>query len=250
MEDSSPADKKKKPGGIMEMLRTLLWAGAIALVVRTFAFEPFNIPSGSMIPSLLIGDYLFVSKYAYGYSRHSLPFSLPLIPGRVLYSAPERGDVVVYKQPQDPGVDFIKRVMGLPGDRIQMRAGRVYINDVPVARERIEDFGIAHGGRRRMVPQFLETLPDGRVHRILEVQGDVGGRDNTPVFEVPADHFFMMGDNRDNSQDSRAFPAQFRFVPRENLVGRAEFLFFSKNTFRPWYDVTAIRFGRIFGGIE
>ena len=242
---------KKKTGGILDTLKTVFWAVLIALLVRTFAYEPFNILSGSMIPTLLVGDYLFVSKFSFGYSKHSLPFSLPLIPGRVMESQPERGDVVVFKLPSDTSQDYIKRVIGLPGDTVQVTNGRLYINNKMVERERIEDYILTDGtGRSAAVAQYLETLPNGRVHRILELFGDQGPSDNTEPFTVPEDHFFMMGDNRDNSADSRAFPSRFRFVPIENLVGRAEFLFYSKDSSQPIYDLGSIRYDRLFQGVN
>ena len=242
---------KKKTGGLLDTLKTVFWAIVIALMVRTFAFEPFNIPSGSMIPTLLVGDYLFVSKFSYGYSKHSMPFSLPVIPGRVFESEPERGDVVVFKLPSDTTQDYIKRVIGLPGDTVQVTNGRLYINSKLVERERIEDYILTDGsGRSAAVPQYLETLPNGKVHRILELFGDQGPSDNTEAFVVPEGHYFMMGDNRDNSADSRAFPARFRFVPIENLVGRAEFLFYSKDSSQPVYDLGSIRFDRLFQGVN
>ncbi len=242
---------KKKTGGLLDTLKTVFWAIVIALMVRTFAFEPFNIPSGSMIPSLLVGDYLFVSKFSYGYSKHGMPFSLPIIPGRVFESEPERGDVVVFKLPSDTSQDYIKRVIGLPGDTIQVKEGRLYINNKIIERERIEDYILTDGGgRSAAVPQYIETLPNGRVHRILEMFGDQGPSDNTEAFTVPDGHFFMMGDNRDNSADSRAFPSRFRFVPIENLVGRAEFLFYSKDSSQPVYDLGSIRFDRLFQGVN
>lgn len=242
---------KKKTGGLLDTLKTVFWAIVIALMVRTFAFEPFNIPSGSMIPSLLVGDYLFVSKFSYGYSKHSMPFSLPIIPGRVFESEPERGDVVVFKLPSDTSQDYIKRVIGLPGDTIQVKEGRLYINNKIIERERIEDYILTDGGgRSAAVPQYIETLPNDRVHRILEMFGDQGPSDNTEAFTVPDGHFFMMGDNRDNSADSRAFPSRFRFVPIENLVGRAEFLFYSKDSSQPVYDLGSIRFDRLFQGVN
>jgi signal peptidase I len=242
---------KKKTGGLLDTLKTVFWAIVIALMVRTFAFEPFNIPSGSMIPSLLVGDYLFVSKFSYGYSKHSMPFSLPIIPGRVFESEPERGDVVVFKLPSDTTQDYIKRVIGLPGDTVQVKEGRLYINNKLIERERIEDYILTDGGgRSAAVPQYIETLPNGRVHRILEMFGDQGPSDNTEAFTVPEGHFFMMGDNRDNSADSRAFPSRFRFVPIENLVGRAEFLFYSKDSSQPVYDLGSIRYDRLFQGVN
>ena len=243
---------EKKSSGILEILKTVFYAGAIAILVRTAAYEPFNIPSGSMIPTLLIGDYLFVSKFSYGYSRHSLPLSLPLIPGRILFSQPERGDVAVFKKPSDNKTDYIKRIIGLPGDSIQMKGGILHINGRPVKRERIEDFrDYGRGGGVRRIPQFIETLPNGRAHVILEENGDRGMMDTTPPYAVPEGHFFAMGDNRDNSQDSR-FLADVGFVPKENLVGRAEFLFFSidGSVLEVWKWPRSIRFSRLFQGVE
>jgi len=241
---------KSKSGGIGETLRTVVYAVLVALVVRTVAFEPFNIPSGSMIPTLLIGDYLFVSKYSYGYSRHSLPFSLPVIEGRILADPPARGDVAVFKLPSDPSTDYIKRVIGLPGDRVQMRGGRLVINGETVPRERIADF-VWRDARGNVVrfAQFVETLPGGEAHRIIEVS-DSQVFDDTREFVVPDGHYFMMGDNRDNSSDSRA---DVGFVPIENFVGRAEFLFFSSDgsarLWEVWKWPFAIRFDRMFEGI-
>jgi signal peptidase I len=216
--------------GIGETVKVIVQALLIALVVRTFLFQPFNIPSGSMIPTLLIGDYLFVSKYAYGYSKHSFPFSPDLFNGRILASPPKRGDVVVFKLPRDGQTDYIKRVIGLPGDTIQMKEGRLYINGeivprTPTKQEQTEDFY----GRETAVPTYEETLPGGVKHTIIEIQGDTGFYDNTGVYEVPPNSYFMMGDNRDNSTDSRVAPDQggVGYVPFENLVGRAELIFFS-----------------------
>ena len=216
---------KNKKGGYREAIKTAFYAAAIALVVRTFAYEPFNIPSGSMIPTLLVGDYLFVSKFSLGYSRHSLPFSLPLIDGRIAFTEPQRGDIVVFKLPRDNQTDYIKRLIGLPGDRIQLRGGILHINGVPVKRRRIKDFLTQHGnGRVTRTTQYIETLPGGREHPVLEVT-DESPFDNTTVYTVPAGHYFAMGDNRDRSSDSRF--SDVGFVPMVNLVGRAEFLFFS-----------------------
>ena len=243
-------------GGTWEWLKTLVYAVLIAVFIRVVAFEPFNIPSSSMEPTLLVGDYLFVSKFSYGYSRHSLPLSLPLIPGRIFVTPPERGDVAVFKLPSDNSTDYIKRLIGLPGDRIQMRRGRLYINGRLVERRRIEDFIVVDGaGRYRRVPQYIETLPNGRKHRILEVT-DTDRLDNTRVFTVPPGHYFAMGDNRDNSSDSRVPPEAngVGFVPIENLVGRAELMFFSTNGQARWWQVWrwpfAIRFHRIFRSVD
>ena len=240
----------KKSGGLGETVKTIVYAGLIALVVRTVAFEPFNIPSSSMVPSLLIGDYLFVSKYSYGYSRHSMPFSPALFHGRIFERVPERGDVAVFKLPSNPSVDYIKRVIGLPGDRIQVKDGILNVNGVPVGRKQVDDF-IERTLLGAMIrsPQYEETLPGGKTHRIIEASGDKGPHDNTQEYVVPPLHYFMMGDNRDNSKDSR-FLQDVGYVPAENLVGRAEILFFSTDgsaaLWEVWKWPWAIRFGRLF----
>ncbi|MEO5335539.1 MAG: signal peptidase I [Magnetospirillum sp. WYHS-4] len=238
-------------GGFAETVRTILWAGAIALAIRTVAYEPFNIPSGSMIPTLLVGDYLFVSKFSYGYSKHSLPGSLPLFSGRILFSEPERGDVVVFKKPSDNRTDYIKRIVGLPGDRLQMIGGILHINGQPVQRERLADHSARDPyGNMLRTARFVETLPNGRRHLILEVS-DQGPMDNTPVYQVPEGHYFGMGDNRDASADSR-FLAEVGYIPRENLIGKAVFMFFSVDGsfWEFWKWGSTIRFGRLFSGIE
>jgi signal peptidase I len=193
----------------------------IALVIRTFLFQPFNMPSGSMEPTLIIGDYFFVSKYPYGYSRYSLPFSPPLFSGRIFGAQPRNGDVVVFRLPRDPSVDYVKRVVGLPGDRIQMIQGQLYLNGMPVKRERLAD--IIEDGRP--AKHWRETLPNGASYETLDLI-DNGPLDNTPIYVVPPDQYFMLGDNRDNSQDSRITTAH-GYVPFENLVGRADVIFFS-----------------------
>ena len=243
----------KKPSGIYESIKTIVYALLIALVVRTIAFEPFNIPSGSMLPTLEIGDYLFVSKYSYGYSRHSLPLSLPLIPGRIFFSNPEQGDVAVFKLPSDNQTDYIKRIVGMPCDRIQMKFGRLHINGKSLKRRKVQDYSkIDSNGRYHRITRYLETLPNGKEHAILEVS-DQGPLDNTGVYIVPEGHYFAMGDNRDNSQDSRVLP-QVGFIPKENLVGRAEILFFSTNNKARWWEIWkwfgAMRVERFFQGIN
>jgi signal peptidase I len=248
--------QRKASGGVVELVKTVVIALLIAFGIRTIAFEPFNIPSGSMIPTLLIGDYLFVSKYSYGYSTYSLPYGVRLFSGRIFGREPERGDVVVFKLPRDNKTDYIKRIVGLPGDRLQMRDGILHINGAPVRRERIEDFVEREGAFARRVPQYLETLPNGRAHRILEERGDTGEVDNTPEYVVPPRHYFAMGDNRDNSLDSRVPMERFGvgFIPAENLVGRAEILFFSTDgsaaLYEFWRWPLATRFGRIFTAIR
>ena len=246
--------KSKDSGGVAETIKTLVYAIVIALFIRTFFYEPFNIPSASMVPTLLVGDYLFVSKFSYGYSRYSLPFGVPLIPQRVFFTPPRRGDVVVFKLPTNPSIDYIKRVIGLPGDRIQMKSGILYINDTPVKRERTDHCEAPPEDARGMAYQrYLETLPNGVSHCIIEI-GDDMPLDNTGVFLVPPDHYFMMGDNRDNSADSRDPNSGVGYVPAENLVGRAQFTFFSTNGYAHWWEVWnwpfTIRYGRLFTAIR
>lgn len=243
---------KRSSGTIVENVKTIVYAGLIAIGIRTVAFEPFNIPSGSMIPTLLIGDYLFVSKYSYGYSRHSMPFSPNLFSGRILGQMPQRGDVAVFKVPRDNATDYIKRIVGLPGDRVQMRAGQLYINGELVPRRLLGDYIAQDTGVRVQVRRFAETLPGGRVHDIVKMT-DQGGLNDTQEFKVPADHVFAMGDNRDNSSDSRDPTSGVGFIPLENLVGRAEFIFLSVEATAPWWHVWAwpsqIRWSRLFTGI-
>ena len=241
---------KKKPekGGVGETIRTVIYAVLIALVIRTFAYEPFNIPSESMLPTLLVGDYLFVSKYSYGYSRYSLPWGLPLFEGRIFKSEPRRGDVAVFKLPSDNSTDYIKRIVGLPGDRVQMREGILYVNGDAAPKARIDDFIYERNGRRFRVPQFAEQLPAGPRHETLDFLAK-GDHDNTREFVIPAGHYFAMGDNRDNSLDSRAVGG-VGMVPAQNLVGRAEFLFFSTDgsarIWEIWRWPFAIRYKRLF----
>ena len=221
----SVADKtEKKSGGFGETINVIAQALILALIIRTLFFQPFSIPSGSMRPTLLEGDYLFVTKWAYGYSKHSLPFSPNLFEGRIWGGQPERGDVVVFKYPPNPALDYIKRVIGLPGDRIQVREGVLYINDLAVPRERvgqIDNPDITE--ENRPVDVYRETLPNGVSYDTLDLSPNAVG-DDTREFVVPAAHYFMMGDNRDNSTDSRFTVG---FVPEENLVGRANIIFFS-----------------------
>lgn len=240
--------KKNDKGGFGETIRTVIYAVLIALVIRTFAYEPFNIPSESMLPTLLVGDYLFVSKYSYGYSRYSLPWGLPLFDGRILKSEPRRGDVAVFKLPSDNSTDYIKRIVGLPGDRVQMRDGMLHINGTVVAKKRSDDFIYERRGKRFRVPRYVETLPEGPQHNTLDFIAS-GDHDTTKEWLVPPGHYFAMGDNRDNSLDSRAVGG-VGMVPAQNLVGRAEFLFFSTDgsakIWEFWRWPFAIRFNRLF----
>ena len=252
-----------EPSQILETVKTIIWAAVIAVVIRTFAYEPFSIPSGSMIPTLLIGDYLFVSKTAYGYSRFSFPWGVVPLEGRVWADEPERGDVIVFRPPGEPQTDFIKRLIGLPGDTVQVKEGRLYINGEVVKREKIEDF--VNLDNCIASPQYIETLPGGVSHHIIETRGDQGELDNTPTYVVPAGHYFMMGDNRDSSSDSRVLNGliydvnaritdagqlgNVGFVPAENLIGPAKVLFWSyDNTLKlsnPISWVTALRWRRL-----
>jgi signal peptidase I len=257
---SKAASAKKAQGGILETVKTVIYAVLIALVIRTVAFEPFNIPSGSMVPTLLVGDYLFVAKYSYGYSRYSLPFGLPLFSGRIYLpfsGTPERGDVAVFKLPTDPSTDYIKRIVGLPGDRIQMRHGNLYINEQPLPRLPIGDLLYREGGMVMPLRQYVEAIPRGpgepsHEYRIVKTV-NAGPLDNTPVYQVPQGYFFAMGDNRDNSQDSRVLAA-VGYIPAENLVGKAQFIFFSTDGTARWWEVwkwpITIRYSRLFSGIN
>ena len=208
-----------------ETMRTIIYALLIALFIRTFAFEPFNIPSSSMVPNLLVGDFLFVSKFTYGYGSKGTFLGLIPFSGRIGGDKPERGDVVVFKLPSNPSVDYIKRLIGLPGDTVQMRHGSLYINGVPVERDRLAKMTAEADTRPPTnAADYIEHLPQGPSH-IIRKLGDDEPLDNTDVFSVPPHHYFFMGDNRDNSQDSRT--TTVGFVPEENLVGKAQILFFS-----------------------
>ncbi len=248
--DAKPLPEKEEGAG--EFFKTAILAILLAMFIRTFFFEPFNIPSGSMLPTLQIGDYLFVSKTSYGYSENSFPLGLASFQGRIMDTPPERGDVIVFKLPSDPSIDYIKRLVGLPGDKIQVRKGRLYINGEMVDREPV---GMTRspspvGGHESMM-EYIETLPGGVMHKIYE-ESDSEPLDNTDVYTVPEGHYFMMGDNRDNSQDSRV-EELVGYVPEDNLVGRAEIIFFSidetANIFKPWTWFGAIRYNRIFDTI-
>lgn len=241
----------EKEESLVDTIKTLIYAVIIAILIRTTLFEPFKIPSGSMYPTLYVGDYLFVSKYTYGYSKHSMPFSLPLFDGRIWADKPNRGDVIVFKLPQDNRTDYIKRVIGLPGDKVKLKNGRLYINGAMVEREAMEDFVIRDkNGNAERYRQYIETLPEGVTHTILEVS-DNQKEDNVPELTVPEGSYFVMGDNRDRSDDSRV---NVGFVPFENLVGRARVLFFSHNEdgawYKPWTWPKKVRWERLFDKIK
>ena len=245
--------RSRTSGGVAETIKTLVYAIVIAVFIRTFFYEPFNIPSPSMVPTLMVGDYLFVSKFSYGYSRYSLPWGVPLISGRLFFHEPKRGDVAVFKLPRDPSVDYIKRIIGLPGDRIQVKHSLLYINDVPVKRERSEDCDVPVGEGRQIFQRYWETLPNGVRHCIVQIGEDMA-LDNTDVFVIGPGHYFMMGDNRDNSADSRDPTSGVGQVPAENLVGRAEFIFFSTNNYARWWEIWnwpfTIRYDRLLSAIR
>jgi signal peptidase I len=252
--DAAAAPKAKK-SGIVETLKTVLIAGSVALVFRSALYEPFNIPSESMLPTLLVGDYLFVSKFTYGYSRHSILLSPPLWKGRIFERPVARGDVVVFKLPRDNSTDYIKRIVGLPGDRVQVIGGVLHLNGEAVKRERVQDFVDVdpYSKRLRRTAQYRETLPGGATFLTLDREPN-GEFDNTRVFVVPAGHYFAMGDNRDNSVDSRADPSVgVGFVPAENLVGRADLFWFSTDgsasLFAPWTWISAMRPSRMFRSV-
>ena len=243
-----PSLLRQRLAGWARQLQPILLALSLVLVVRTVVAQPYRVPSPSMVPTLLVGDQLVGSKFAYGYGKYSSPIGLmPDFSGRLFGRTPERGDVVVFRLPRAPSETYVKRLIGLPGDRIQMRAGRLYINDALVARRSIGTFD---GDQL-----YVETLPNGREHEIVEIS-DADRHDDTPVFVVPAGHYFMMGDNRDNSLDSRipTIEGGVGFVPEENLVARADRLLFSRDPSVGWLDVAdwphAFRLARLFGRID
>jgi signal peptidase I len=230
-----------------ETIKTLVFAVLFAFVFRSFVYEPFHIPSDSMKSNLLVGDYLFVSKFSYGYSRYSFPFfGWPEVHGRFLRSDPKRGDVVVFRPPGKPSEDFIKRLIGLPGDHIQMRGGVLYINDKPALKEYVDEWTDPSPDGRSGKPvtymRYRETLPEGKTYYILNNK-NYGAAEDTDVFVVPEGHYFMMGDNRDDSRDSRYLAmgdGVVGYVPEENFVGRADIIMFS------WESLFSLRSERFF----
>ncbi len=241
----------KSKNKFLSNIKSISIAIFIALLIRSFIFEPFNIPSGSMKPNLLVGDFIFVSKWSYGFSRHSLPFSIPLIPSKIFSKIPERGDVVVFKTPQDNRTDYIKRIIGLPGDKIRIEDGHIILNNIKILRKKQNDFiDIDKNNNFKRVRKYLEFFSNKEIE-VLDIM-DSGIVDNTSEFTVPIDSFFVMGDNRDNSQDSR-FINTVGFIPFDNLVGKAQFIFFSLENSRflqIWKWPKAIRYDRIFKKIK
>jgi signal peptidase I len=242
----------KASGGFGETVKVIVQALLLALVIRTVLFQPFSIPSGSMMPTLVQGDYLFVSKWSYGYSKYSFPSLKPWIgylpfEGRIIAMAPTRGDVIVFRKPGDEETDYIKRLIGLPGDRVQVKDGILFLNDVAVPREAAGEFTAEDGSK---VQQFTETLPNGVSYLTLDLSPNSTG-DNTREFVVPPDHYFMMGDNRDNSLDSRF---DVGYVPAENLVGKAQVIFFSiggnSSPLKIWDWPTELRPSRFFSWLS
>jgi signal peptidase I len=273
MTDAVPADSTTKPDQPADTQDNffvfLLKLALIVVIFRSFVFAPFNIPSESMMPRLLQGDYLLAAKWPYGYSRHSLPFSLPLIPGRLLASQPERGDVVIFKAPPSADIDYIKRVIGLPGDQVQMQDGKLYLNGEAIPKVRVADLIVPVTATIRCYDsrfetrlddgriacryaQYRETLPGGPSYNVLDVA--LTPQDDTGVVVVPEGSLFLMGDNRDNSLDSRfpAVPGQgIGIVPQAYLVGKASVVMFSTDGnaqwLKPWTWFTAARWSRIGG---
>lgn len=254
MEQMSPksntAARKEESGST---IRTIIYAVLIAIVIRSFAFEPFNIPSGSMMPGLQVGDFLFVSKFSYGYSSRSTMLGMLPIKGRLFGKIPQRGDVAVFKRPQDTSVDYIKRLIGFPGDKIEVKSGILFINGVEMPRLRIGPVMLQdqNGMPLRPATEWRETLPNGKSYVVLE-EYDNAPLDNVGPFLVPDGHYFFIGDNRDNSQDSRS--NALGYVPADNLVGRAELTFFSLQAdaafWQFWKWPWSIRWSRMFQTIN
>ena len=218
--------KGKKDKSFFENIKTLFYAIIAALIIRSFIFEPFSIPSGSMYPTLVVGDYLFVSKSSYGFSKHSFPLSLPLVPKRLFYSEPERGDVVVFKTPEDNRTDYIKRLIAFPGERVKMISNEIFINGVKIERLKINNELYLNSYNQEIdVERYKEMLPNGRSYEVFEIpeSNSIFDTNNFDEIIVPEDEFFVIGDNRDNSQDSRFIGG----IPEDNLVGKAIIVFLS-----------------------
>ena len=246
-------DYKAKQFETYDFVKSAFYALFFALIIRSFLIQPFNIPSESMLPTLVVGDYIFVNKYSYGYSNYSIPFAPDLFDGRIFFTPPKRGDVAVFRVPDDGNKDYIKRIIGLPGDKIQYIKGRLWLNNAPVMAELQNAYdGAPMDPNADGAAVIKETLFTGKSYNTLDVYIDHPG-DNTRIYTVPEGHYFVSGDNRDNSQDSRALQGPVGFIPEERLIGRAEMIFFSldrANFLEFWKWPTSIRFNRIFKHIE
>lgn len=243
---------KSKSNYWLENIKTFSIAILIALTLRTFAFEPFSIPSGSMKPTLLEGDYLFVSKYSYGYSRHSFPMSFPSYKGRIFGEYPKRGDVAVFKFTRNTKIDYIKRIVGLPGDKIQIKNGILFINEKEIERKSLGLWSAKNANNIMYTyDKYAEKLADDLFYEVLDASPN-GMLDNTDVYTVPEGHFFAMGDNRDQSSDSRIL-SQLGFIPFDNLVGKAQIIFYSRDRSEPlwklWLWPSSVRVERLFKSI-
>ena len=238
---------------ILDNLKTLLIALIIAIIIRSFLFQPFYIPSSSMEPTLLVGDRIFVSKYTYGYSKHSFPFSPPVLKNRIFKSSPAYGDLVVFKTPSDNRTDFIKRLVGLPGDEIQFREGQLFINNKKILKEKYnEKINIMCGGSSFETTSYIEELPNNRKHKT--VYNKIGSMVNSDPYTVPENHYFFLGDNRDCSRDSR-FLSSVGYVHQNNLVGKAQIIFFSNDSnvgsvLKIWNWGDSFRFNRFLKKIK
>lgn len=230
-----------------DFFNSLLWAIIIALIIRTMIFEPFKIPTGSMIPTLQVGDYIFATKYSYGYSKHSLPLSIPLFNGRIMFQEPKRGDIIVFRGVKDPSIHYIKRLIGLPGDKIQLKRGILYINGQALEKKLAGNFkSFGKLGEPFHYTIYTEKLSDHLSYQILDANLNEHRDfpDDTPEYDIPPQMYFFMGDNRNNSTDSR-FQNEMGFIPEENLVGRAAFIFWSRD-FNIYDLVTQFDTGRAF----
>ena len=245
-------NKKKIFHTIYDNLKTLIGALIIAVLIRSLLFQPFYIPSSSMEPTLLVGDRIFVSKYTYGYSKHSFPFSPNITNKRFFSKSPERGDLVVFKTPADNRTDYIKRLIGMPGDSIQFVDGEILINNKKISRQKIANKKIIRCGNFLLDTEtYIETLPNGLKH--LVVYKKKGSLQNSKVFKVPENHYFLLGDNRDCSKDSRYLDS-VGYVNKLNLVGEAKIIFFSNDTNisslkKVWNLNKSFRFERLFKGL-
>ena len=238
---------------IVDNIKTLFYALIIAVIIRSFLIQPFYIPSSSMEPTLLVGDRLFVTKYSYGYSKHSFPFSPPFFEGRIYSNNPQRGDVVVFKTPSDNRTDYIKRLIGLPGDRIQFIDSNLYLNNSEILKSRISSNDIIYCGNKKIeVYTFEEKLSNNRIFKTVYLKNF--SFKNSDIFKVPKDHYFFLGDNRDCSKDSR-FLTSVGYVHKDNIVGKAQFIFFSSdksvgNIFSFWKWNKSLRFDRFLKKID